>query len=280
MKIPQLGKAEALSAILQSLLTITNHRTPWFHPYLHFTAYSVTLTTLIKGACVIHTSLPVQLGDAYAVSVPDYVAADYNTGLTNVVQIASAQNAGYSVFLDDTYSSFDVWIGYEGCTATLPPSPIMPALLTAVLTPALAAASSTTALPSVTESSVPVRRVHSAEIMIVSVVVPITGLMVFLLCFIVIRKYRKKRSQAAFTNQSATTSNVQLYVDQKAELEDEKRIKHELESQGIRHEMEGQGNMFEMPGAENTRIEPAPLNRTHELRGMEHSQELEAPGNI
>ena len=250
------------------------------HPYLHFTAYSVTLTTLIKGACVIHTSLPVQLVDAYAVSVPDFIEY-HNTGRTDIPEmVALDQTAVYSVFLDDTYSSFDVWIGYEGCTATLPPSPIMPALLTAVITATLAAASSTTALPSVTESSVPVRRVHSAEIMIVSVVVPITGLMMFLLCFIVIRKYRKKRSQAAFTNQSATTSNVQLYVDQKAELEDKRRIKYELGSQEIRHEMEGQDSMFEMPGAESTRIELAPLNRTHELRGVEHSQELEAPGNI
>lgn len=232
----------------------------------------------MKGACVKHTSLPVELVDAYAVSVPGYIES-YNPELTDYAEITSSQTAEYSVFLDDTYSSFDVMLGYEGCTAN-PPSPILPPASVMVSNTETLAESSTTALPSAAESSVPMRRVHSKEIILVSVVVPITGMLMLLFCFIVIRKYRKKRSQAAFANLSAMTSNGQLYVDQKAELEDEQRIKHELESQGIRHEMEGEDSMFEMPGAENTRIGLAPSNRTHELKGVEHSQELEAPDNV
>ena len=209
----------------------------------------------------------------------------YNTGVTNMVEIASVQTAGFSAFLDDAYSSFDAMLGYEGCTATLPPSPVVPTVdsFPASVTPSISAtlaASSTAAHPSVTESSVPVRRGHSTEIIIISVVVSTTGLMMALICLIVIRRYRKKRSQTAFTNQRAMTSNVQLYVDQKAELEDKKRLKYELEAQGIRYEMEGEDRKSEMPGVESTRTGLTSSKQTHELRGVEHSQELEVPGNI
>ncbi len=75
-------------------------------------------------------------------------------------------------------------------------------------------------------------------------------------------------------------SNVQLYVDRKAELEDQERKRHELDTEGIRYEMDGEGTIFEISGDENTRIGLASFNRSHELRGTEHSQELEVPGNI
>ncbi len=226
----------------------------------------------MKGNCVKHISLPVDLIDAYRVSVPSTLGG---------------QTADFSTFLDDAYSPFDAFLGYEGCTATLPPSPVVPTLVDpasitvpTILQPGILAVSSTTALPSATESSVPVRRGHSTEIIIVSVVVSITRLMMALIYFIVIRRYRKKRNQTAFTNQRAMTSNVRLYVDQKAELEDKKRITYELEAQGIKHEMEGEDRISEMPGVESMRLGFASSRQTHELRGVEHSQELEVPGNI
>ena len=75
------------------------------------------------------------------------------------------------------------------------------------------------------------------------------------------------------------TSNTQLYVDQKAELEAEERRKHELEAYSIRYEVEGEDSFFEMPGDGNSRMGLASFNQTHELRGTEHSKELEVPGN-
>lgn len=96
----------------------------------------------------------------------------------------------------------------------------------------------------------------------------------------IIRRYRKKRSQAATTKHPETASNTQPYLDQKAELEDDERIRHELEAGSIMHEMDGEDTVFEMPGDGNSRMQLTSTNRTHELRGPDHSQELEVPGNI
>ena len=73
-------------------------------------------------------------------------------------------------------------------------------------------------------------------------------------------------------------SNTQLYVDRKAELEDEERRKHELNATGIMYEMEGEDRIIEMPSGGDTETRLASFRETHELRGVEHSQELEVPG--
>lgn len=246
-----------------------NSRTPFLQAQLDFSAYSVTLTSSVTGHCTKITRSPVPV-DGQTFSVPFYL-----------------EPANYSSFLDDTYSSFYTNIGYGGCPVTLPPSQVLPTYQgnqaptsSAALSSATPAGISLTALPSAipTEDSVPVRRVYSKKIIISSVLVPTMGLMIFLLCFIIIRRYRRKRGQAAFTNHQ-TTSNRQLYVDQKAELEDEARRKHELEAGGVTYEMEGEDVIFEMPTDGNMRMGLASSNRTHELRGAECSEELEVPGN-
>ena len=73
---------------------------------------------------------------------------------------------------------------------------------------------------------------------------------------------------------------MQLYVDQKAELEDEERRKHELDASGITYEMEGEDRIFEMPGDGEMGIRSGQSNRTQELRGADHSKELEVPSNL
>lgn len=274
----QLGKIEALNAVLQ--LKFTNYRTPFLQAYLYFTAYSVTSTSLVQGVCVKHTSSPVPLIDAYEISVQPIDPLYVSDGIY-IEKNASSSTAEFSAFLNNAYSSLEAMVGYEGCTATLPPSPVIPAFVN--LSPASATASASTtpaessavALPLATEG-----HVHSTHIIIVSVVVPTAGLMILLLCFIVIRRYRKKRSQAVFTNEPDKTSNTQLYVDQKAELEDEERRRHELDAGGTTYEMEGEDRRFEMPGDGNTQLRLASSNKTQELRGAEHSKELEVPGNI
>ena len=76
------------------------------------------------------------------------------------------------------------------------------------------------------------------------------------------------------------TSNTQLYVDQKAELEDEERRKYELDAGSITYEMKGEDRIFEMPTSnKGTEMRLASLRETHEMRGAEHSQELEVPGS-
>ena len=110
--ILQLGKLEALVAVLQLKLTI--YRTPYLEPYLHFTAYSVTSESPVIGSCARHTDPPILLLDAYIVSI----VYTYDYG--------SAPTLAYSTFLDDTYSSFNAFLGYEGCIMTVPPSPVVP----------------------------------------------------------------------------------------------------------------------------------------------------------
>ena len=196
---------------------------------------------------------------------------------------------GYSIFLNESYSSFLNTKGLEGCTALIPASQAIPAYLGAL------AAVSTTAAPSTisvgssatvaskaasASSSTPGRHVHHTQTIILSVALPTVGLVVLLLCVIVIRRYRKKRSNAASTVHPVTTSETRIYLDQKAELEDEERRRHELEAGGKIQEMDGQDTVFEMPGSNNSRIQLAASYGIHELRGPDHTRELEVPGNV
>ena len=78
-------------------------------------------------------------------------------------------------------------------------------------------------------------------------------------------------------SQPNTTTDTQLYVDRKAELEDDKRRKYELDATGITYEMEGENRILEMSSGGDTEMRLASFRETHELRGVEHSQELEVP---
>ena len=203
-------------------------------------------------------------------------------GFTFVTKNTSAVTAEYSTFLDDKYSSLYAFLGYEACTAALPPSPVVPALAIELMLapentlPALATVSST-ATPAGSSLSAP--HPHSTQIVIVSVVVPIVGLILLLLCFLGIRRHRKKRRQLVLMSQPNTTVDTQLYVDRKAELEDEERRKYELDATGKTYEMEGEDRILEMSSGGDTEMRLASFRETHELRGVEHSQELEVPGD-
>lgn len=250
------------------------------YPYLHFTAYSVTSTSSVKGNCVKHTGSPVPLVDQYIFPV-GLVLGSFS-GSSYITKDASAMTAEYSFFLDQAYSSLNAVIGYERCTAALPPSPVVPTLLyPLVVTSSSSASATATALDSTTRAkgSVSVRRINTTQIIIVSVTVTTAGLMILLFCFVAIRRYRKKRNQATLVKQPDMTSDTQPYLDQKAELEDEERRKHELSSRGIMYEMEGENRIFEMPSDAGTRTKLTSLQGIHEMRGAEHSKELEVPGN-
>ena len=114
-----------------------------------------------------------------------------------------------------------------------------------------------------------------------SIVIPLAVLTGVSLCFIGIVRHRKrKRSQADGKDQRSLTSHSQLYVDRKAELEDEERRKHELDASGVSYEVDGEDRIFEMPtGDRDLGTRSASVRETQELRGVEHSQELEVPGN-
>ena len=258
----------------------------------------------MTGNCITHTGSPVNLITEYIVPIPFNVPAPGQTKPASVqtapasVQImpesmmaaqeSSEINARYSTFLYNAYSSFYEEIGYKGCAATLPPSQIYPvyigreAATSETATPVITSidSSSTTDLTSPLKSSGSVQRAETTRTIIISVVISTTALIIILLCFIVIRIYRKKRSQTAPIKYSRTISDMQPYVDQKVELEDEQRRRHELDAGRRIYEMEGEDRIFEMPGNRDTGTRSSRSNRIQELRGAEHSIELEVPSNI
>ena len=75
------------------------------------------------------------------------------------------------------------------------------------------------------------------------------------------------------------TSNTQLYVDQKAELGDEERRRHEMDAESLKYEVDGEDRIFEMPCDRDSATGPSSLQRLHEMRGAEHSQELDVSGS-
>lgn len=93
------------------------------------------------------------------------------------------------------------------------------------------------------------------------------------------RRARKRRLAAAaitatdVDEQPATTEVTQPYLQQKAELEDAERRKHELEAHNIVYEMVGGDAIYEVATGDQRRR----VSTLQELRGTEHSKELEAP---
>ena len=267
------------------------HRTPYLNAILVFTAYTVITTSSQSGKCVIHTKTPVPLIDAYTTQLPSSYWPYVPTSITDrssILSYVSEQNGeqesydpdGYSIFLNKSYSSFLNTKGLEGCTALIPASQAIPAYLGALAAVSATAAPSITSVATLASSTTPKHGVHHTQTIILSIVLPTIGLVILLLCVIFIRRYRKKRSHQALTVHSKTTSDTQICFDQKAELEDEERRRHELEAGGKLHEMDGQDTLFEMPGDRKSRMDLESPHKMQELRGLEPSQELEVPSNV
>ena len=74
-------------------------------------------------------------------------------------------------------------------------------------------------------------------------------------------------------NDTALPQDIQPYLQQEAELEDEERRRYEMEAQEVRHEMQGEDDIHEIGlGRDQRRI-----SRLQELKGSEPSKELEVP---
>lgn len=110
---------------------------------------------------------------------------------------------------------------------------------------------------------------------IFSVVFPI----MFLLSVLHFRRYQRRRSLETAAIEAVRcdsndrsheiSGNAQLYLQQKAELDAVEHQRLEMEADDVRLEMHG-APLVELPAEENT------FGR-QELRGPEHSKELEAP---
>ena len=227
--------------------------------------------------------MPVPLIDQYTVSVQSIATPSVSLG-SYVYPNASASTSEFSVFLDGKYSSLITSLGYERCTAALRPSPVVPPFVNGEeIYPTSASPASGAPLPTATTTTatqVSGRRISATQIIIVSTIVPTVGLAILVFGFTFIRGYRKKkkRGQAAALSQKDTTSNTQLYLDRKAELGDEEHRRHEMNAESLKYELEGRDRIFEVPSVRDSRTVLASLQEIHEMRGTEHSQELEVPG--
>lgn len=87
------------------------------------------------------------------------------------------------------------------------------------------------------------------------------------------RSYKIKKTKA-LRGKLTVPEDSQPYLQQKAELEAEETRKHELEVGEIRHELDGKIRIQEISD-ESSHGLPSVYQR-QELRGEEHSRELEA----
>lgn len=109
------------------------------------------------------------------------------------------------------------------------------------------------------------------------VAIPVASLGLVLLAFVVYRrrKTRKtlKEQDASSQRQESPREDTQPYLQQKAELEAEEKRKYELEARERRLEMGNEGERYELPVEGEGRM----IRARQELRGEEHSTELEVP---
>ena len=233
---------------------------------------------------------------AYIVYVQsEHLGPIWNVTANVTTLLANEYSANFSTSLANAYSSLKTEIGQEPCTTTAPTSIVLPLGFPSYMdqvASATALPASTTVVSSATstETSVHDRHVRTEKIIIASIVVPLPVLIGVLLCFIGIVRHRKRkrsqadgkdqRSQADGKDKGSLTSHSQIYVDRKAELEDEQRRRHELDASGVSYEMDGKDWIFELStGDRDLGTRSVSMREMQELRGLEHSQELEVLGN-
>ena len=119
---------------------------------------------------------------------------------------------------------------------------------------------------------------HDEKVKIANgVTIPLVFLGLILLGFLVHRrqKNRKTLNEDDPTSQDlgSPQDNSQPYLQQKGELEGEGTQKHELEARERRYEIGSEGGRYELPVEERDLM----IRSRQELRGEEHSRELETP---
>ena len=105
--------------------------------------------------------------------------------------------------------------------------------------------------------------------------VPIAVIASLLLMLTFWRSYQN-RKQIKTDNDTALPQDVQPYLQQKAELEDEERRTYEMEALEVRREMYGEDAIHEI-GLERDQRR---ISRLQELKGSKFSKELEVPNKM
>ena len=88
-------------------------------------------------------------------------------------------------------------------------------------------------------------------------------------------RYTHLKRRSVSTGDSLGPEESQLCLQSKVEL-DAGQVRQEVEAREVRYEMQGEGAVVEM-STEESLHGLASFGRRHELRGEEHSKELEVP---
>ena len=100
-----------------------------------------------------------------------------------------------------------------------------------------------------------------------------------MLCLLVWRNVQnRKRAKTVGKDNDRTTfpEGSQPYLQQKAELEDEERRKHELEARELRYEMDEGNARYEL----SSTTDQNRMSTRHEMVGPEHSKEMKVPDTL
>jgi len=126
---------------------------------------------------------------------------------------------------------------------------------------------------------------QKTRVAIAVVVIPVLPVLVLVLALsasVLIRRYRK-RKLARRTEMIDSGSGAMIGVDLKPEMDAEERMIYELQAREMQTEADRSGERVEIEGSQDTHEMSAEKTErkisvlgTHELRGEEHSKELEA----
>ena len=156
---------------------------------------------------------------------------------------------------------------------------------TALISGSLPTASPTSAVVTSTKASTPGNltetiesRNHSLDKQTkigIGIAIPVAVTALLLLLVPLWRRSRKTKESNGLKEEHAIPEDNQPYLQQKAELEAEEKERHELEAEEKRYEMDGETRIHEISD-ESSHSWPSSYVM-QELRGEEHSRELEVP---
>lgn len=237
--------------------------------YIVFTAYWITSEYSSNGFCITTSGSLIEVSPYVSVVKPASIPA--------------------SVFLPTAVSSFVNVLEFSACSGG--GENVTPIALTnaSLLTDSLPSAKATSVQSlnssigapiagNSTEAPVPASRSHRLDEQAkigIGIAVPVFVITLLLLALQLWRRYRKAKKANAPKEEHMIPEDNQPYLQQKAELEAEEKRKHELHAEERRYELDGESRIHEIPEESSHGMQS--LHMRQELRGEEHSRELEVP---
>lgn len=269
-----LGKVWKILSLVNALLTPRGSNSI-SNVYLLFSTYSGSRTYITNRICATDLGLTATQTSTAPFSVTSPPAADEKTlgpeALTSYVSFLNLTTCTASLI---PKNETELQSFFQPLTAA--DSIGFPALATFSQPSSLISAASPTQSHNASSPSVAPAELETKYKVVIGVIVPITFIALTLTCILTWRRFQKRKvvaSGIAAMISTESSQDAQPYLQQKAELEAEERRRHELEAEERQFEVDGTNEIHEMITEGATRR----ISALQELRGPEHSQELEVP---